>query len=161
MVTFHLDLRLLPTFRGRKNRFFFHLTKLITNIQPNVTIKKFKESLQAPELFRKTYFHMKVIKSGRCYNVGPGQIPRGEFLRQPLMFGLDFHAISIYCLHRALYKIHKWKLFVYLSLGDKKSGRKSLVEKKAKIIQCAFIIKKKISWRLKASAALSSADDSI
>ena len=161
MVTFHLNLRLLPTFRGRKNRFFFHLTKLITNIQPNVTIKKFKESLQAPELFRKTYFHMKVIKSGRCHNVGPGQIPWGEFLRQPLMFGLDFHAISIYCLHRALYKIHKWKLFVYLSLGNNKSGRKSLVEKKAKIIQCAFIIKKKISWRFKASAALSSADDSI
>ena len=59
------------------------------------------------------------------------------------MFGLDFHAISIYCLHRALYKIHKLKLFAYLSLGDNKSGRKSLVEKKAKIIQCAFIIKKK------------------
>ena len=161
MVTFHLDLRLLPTFRGRKNRFFFHLTKLITNIQPNVTIKKFKKSLQAPELFRKTYFHMKVIKSGRCHNVGPGQIPWGEFLRQPLMFGLDFHAISIYCLHRTLYKIHKWKLFVYLSLGNNKSGRKSLVEKKAKIIQCAFIIKKKISRRFEASAALSSADDSI
>ena len=77
------------------------------------------------------------------------------------MFGLDFHAISIYCLHRALYKIHKWKLFVYLSLGNNKSGRKSLVEKKAKIIQCAFIIEKKISRRFEASAALSSADDSI
>ena len=77
------------------------------------------------------------------------------------MFGLDFHAISIYCLHRALYKIHKWKLYVYLSLGNNKSGRKSLVEKKAKIIQCAFIIKKKISRRFEASAALSSADDSI
>ena len=143
MVTFHLDLRLLPTFRGRKNRFFFHLTKLITNIQPNVTIKKFKESLQAPELFRKTYFHMKVIKSGRCYNVGPGQIPRGEFLRQPLMFGLDFHAISIYCLHRALYKIHKWKLFAYLSLGDNKSGRKSLVEKKGENNPMRFYNKEK------------------
>ena len=143
MVTFHLDLRLLPTFRGRKNRFFFHLTKLITNIQPNVTIKKFKESLQAPELFRKTYFHMKVIKSGRCYNVGPGQIPWGEFLRQPLMFGLDFHAISINCLHRALYKIHKWKLFAYLSLGDNKSGRKSLVEKKGENNPMRFYNKEK------------------
>ena len=161
MVTFHLDLRLLPTFRGRKNRFFFYLTKLITNIQPNVTIKKFKKSLQAPELFRKTYFHMKVIKSGRCHNVGPGQISWGEFLRQPLMFGLDFHAISIYCLHRALYKIRKWKLFVYLSLGNNKSRRKSLVEKKVKIIQCAFKKKKNVSWRFEASAALSSADDSI
>ena len=29
------------------------------------------------------------------------------------MLGLDFHLISIYCLHRALYKIHTWKLFVY------------------------------------------------
>ena len=143
MVTFHLDLRLLPTFRGRKNRFFFYLTKLITNIQPNVTIKKFKKSLQAPELFRKTYFHMKVIKSGRCYNVGPGQIPWGEFLRQPLMFGLDFHAISIYCLHRTLHKIHKWKLYVYLSLGNNKSGRKSLVEKKGENNPMRFYNKEK------------------
>ena len=104
---------------------------------------------------------MKVIKSGRCYNVGPGQIPRGEFLRQPLMFGLDFHAISIYCLHRALYKIHKWKLFVYLSLGDNKSGRKSLVEKKGENNPMHFYNKEKNILTFEASAALSSADDSI
>ena len=29
------------------------------------------------------------------------------------MSGLDFHVIYIFCLHRAFYKIHPWKLFVY------------------------------------------------
>ena len=29
------------------------------------------------------------------------------------MSGLDFHVIYIFCLHRAFYKIHSWKLFVY------------------------------------------------
>ena len=29
------------------------------------------------------------------------------------MLRLDFHVISIFCLHRALYKIHTWKVFVY------------------------------------------------
>ena len=36
-----------------------------------------------------------------------------KFSRQPLMLRLDFHVISIFCLQRALYKIHTWKLFVY------------------------------------------------
>ena len=33
------------------------------------------------------------------------------------MLGLDFHLISIFCLHRALYKIQRWKKV----LGEKKS----------------------------------------
>ena len=45
----HLVLRLLLTFRGRKNRFLFYLTKLNSNIQRNVSIKKFMKSLKAPE----------------------------------------------------------------------------------------------------------------
>ena len=45
----HLVLRLLLTFRGRKNRFLFYLTKLKLNIQRNVSIKKFMKSLKAPE----------------------------------------------------------------------------------------------------------------
>ena len=36
------QLRLLPTFRGQKNRFFFYLTKLNSNIQPNISIKNSK-----------------------------------------------------------------------------------------------------------------------
>ena len=39
----------------------------------------------------------------------------------------------IICLHRALYKIHTWKLFVYgkiFARGKIKSGRKSLVKRK-------------------------------
>ena len=59
----------------------------------------------------------------------------GEFSRQPLMLRLAFHVISLFCLHRALYKIHTWKLFVYGKIfvhGKINSGRKSLGEKKEK-----------------------------
>ena len=51
------------------------------------------------------------------------------------MLGLDFHLISIYCLHHALYKIHTWKLFVYgkiFARGKIKIGRKSLGKKEKK-----------------------------
>ena len=51
------------------------------------------------------------------------------------MLVLDFHVISIFCLHRTFYKIHTWKLFVYwkiIAQGKIKSGRKSLVKKKKK-----------------------------
>ena len=43
----------------KRNRFFSNLTKLHSNIQPNVLM------IKAPELFRKTYFQIKVKKSGR------------------------------------------------------------------------------------------------
>ena len=45
----HLVFRLLLTFRGRENRFLFYLPKLNSNIQRNVSIKKFMKSLKAPE----------------------------------------------------------------------------------------------------------------
>ena len=48
------------------------------------------------------------------------------------MLRLDFNAIPIFCLHRALHKIHTWKLFAYriFAHGKIKSGRKSLVKRK-------------------------------
>ena len=49
----------------KRNRFFSYLTKLHSNIQPNVLISKFLKFIKAPELFRKTYFQIKVKKSGR------------------------------------------------------------------------------------------------
>ena len=55
-----------------------------------------------------------------------GESP-GEFSRQPLLLGLDFHPISIFCLHRALYKITPWKFFVYGKIFARrkiKTGRK-------------------------------------
>ena len=58
----------------------------------------------------------------------------GEFSRQPLILGLDFYLIFIFNLHRALYKIHTWKFFVYgniIARGKIKCGKKSLGEKKA------------------------------
>ena len=51
------------------------------------------------------------------------------------MLGLVFLVVPIICLHRALYKIHTWKLFVYgkiFARGKIKSGRKSLVKRKEK-----------------------------
>ena len=49
----------------KRNRFFSNLTKLHLNIQPNVFISKFLKFINAAELFRKTYFQIKVKKSGR------------------------------------------------------------------------------------------------
>ena len=37
------------------------------------------KSYKAPDLFRKTYFQIKVDKSGRCHNLGPERIPGGIF----------------------------------------------------------------------------------
>ena len=71
--------KVTSTFRGRKNRFFFYLTKLNSNIQPNVFIKKFLKSLKAPELFWKTYFQRQVKKPGRCHNLGRKRVPWGTF----------------------------------------------------------------------------------
>ena len=51
------------------------------------------------------------------------------------MLGLVFLVVPIICLHRALYKIHTWKLFVYgkiFARGKIKSGRKSLIKRKEK-----------------------------
>ena len=51
------------------------------------------------------------------------------------MFRLNFNIISLFFLHRAIYKIHMWKLFVYGKIfahGQTKSGRKSLVKKDKK-----------------------------
>ena len=78
----------------------------------------------------------KVNKSGKCHNLGPGRVPWRN-VSEPLMVGLDFHVISIFFLHRTLYKIHMWKLFVYEKIfghGKIKSGRKSSVKKKGKKI---------------------------
>ena len=49
----------------KRNQFFSNLTKLHLNIQPNVFISKFLKFIKAAELFRKTYFQIKVKESGR------------------------------------------------------------------------------------------------
>ena len=41
--------------------------------------KKYLISLKAPELCRKTYFQIKVNKSGKCHYLGPGWVPWGNF----------------------------------------------------------------------------------
>ena len=41
--------------------------------------KKYLTSLKAPELCRKTYFQIKVNKSGKCHYLEPGWVPWGNF----------------------------------------------------------------------------------
>ena len=53
----------------------------------------------------------------------------------PLILGLLFHVICIFCSHPALVKIHTWKLFAcgkIFAHGNIKSRRKFLVKKKLK-----------------------------
>ena len=45
-----------PPSEAFKSTFFLNLTKLNSNIQPNVSIKKYLKSLKVPEILRKTYF---------------------------------------------------------------------------------------------------------
>ena len=52
--------------------------------------KKVLKSLKAPELFRKMYFQIKVIKSGGCNNLVPGRVPWGNFRGNRLSWGLFF-----------------------------------------------------------------------
>ena len=68
-------LKLLPTLKGRKNRFFFYLTKKFNLTFP--LKKNFLKFSEAPKWFSETYFQIKVNKSGRCHNIGPGWIPGG------------------------------------------------------------------------------------
>ena len=99
-----------------------------SNIQPNVPVKKGSE----------IYHHRLNLSSNQLINqedVITWASALGEFSGQPLMLGLDFHLISIYCLHHALYKIHTWKLFVYgkiFARGKIKIGRKSSGKKEKK-----------------------------
>ena len=54
--------RLLPTFRGRKKiRYFFYLTKLNSNIQPNVSIKRFSEIFKSTRFIEKNVFSNKSL----------------------------------------------------------------------------------------------------
>ena len=75
------------------------------------------------------YFQLKVNKSERCHNLGPGRTLREIFAATAHLEAL-FRVISIFCLHRALL-FTSWKLFAYGKIfahGKIKSGRKSLVK---------------------------------
>ena len=75
--------------------------KLNSKIKPNVSLKKYLKSVKAPELFRKTYFQIKVNKSGRCHNLRPGQVPWGNFCCDCSCWGLIFMLFSyfVYIVH--------------------------------------------------------------
>ena len=81
------------------------------------------KSLKAPELFRKTYFQRKVLKSGRCHNLGAARNPEGIFAATSHLEA----RFSCYFLSRALDKIHTWKPFANIKIfahGKITSGRK-------------------------------------
>ena len=60
-----------PLAKAEKNRFFFYLTKLSQSFYLKFTKKKRNwKSQKALELFRETYFQIKVNKSGRRRNPG-------------------------------------------------------------------------------------------
>ena len=89
-VTSHLQ-------RPKKSIFFFIWKKLNSNFKPNVSIKKkCLKSLKAPELFRKTYFQIKVNTSGRCRNLGPGRVPWENFRGNRSCWGSIFMLFSYF-----------------------------------------------------------------
>ena len=123
-------LRSLPTFRGRKNRLFFYFTKLNSITQPNVSMKKCSEIVKSTRATSKTYFQIKVNKSGKCHNLGPGRISQ-----QPLILGLVFHVISIFCLHRALgssFLKEKSLLMEKSKVFGKRKGKKKQAQRRKK-----------------------------
>ena len=126
-----VSLTLLPTFRGRKNRFSSYLTKLNSNILTERSHKKFLKSFKAPKLFRKTQFQIKFNKSGMCHNLGPERIPWGRFRGNRSSWDSFFNFFLFTSLFE---KIHTQKLFAHGNLkifahGKIKRGRKFLVKK--------------------------------
>ena len=107
---------------AEKIDFSFIWKKLNSNIKPNVSIKKYLKSVKAPELFRKTYFQIKVNKSGRCHNLRPGQVPWGNFCCNCSCWGLIFMLFSyfVYILHFTKFT-HGSSLFMEKSLLMEKS----------------------------------------
>ena len=120
--------------RLKKIDFSFIWKKLNSNIKPNVSMKKYLKSVKAPELYRKTYFQIKVNKSGRCYNLWPGQVPWGNFCCNCSCRGLIFMLFSyfVYIVHFTKFT-HGSSLFMEKSLLMEKSKAEESPWKKKKI----------------------------
>ena len=96
--------------------------------------KKYLISLKA-QLFRKTYFQIKVIKSGRCHYLRPGWVPWGNFRGNRSCWGSIFMLFPYFVYIAYFTKFTRGSsLFMEKSLRMEKinSGRKSLGEKKEK-----------------------------
>ena len=121
-VTSHLQ-------RPKKIGFLVYLDKLNSNIEPEVSIGKFSEIFKRNRVF----FKQKLVNQK-----GVMISDLAEFSRQPLMLRLDFCAISIFCLHRALYTIHTGnflllkKSFLWINQRRKKVLGKKKKKKKRK-----------------------------
>ena len=121
--------------RLKKLIFLLFEKNWIQTLNLTFPLKKYLKSVKAPELFRKTYFQIKVNKSGRCHNLRPGQVPWGNFCCNCLCWGLIFMLFSyfVYILHFTKFT-HGSSLFMKKSLLMEKSisRRKSLIKKKIK-----------------------------
>ena len=104
-----VTLKLLPTLRGHKNRFFFYLTKKFNLTFP--LKKNFLKFSEAPKWFSKTYFQ---INQEGVIISDLGESP-GGFSRQPLISGLVFMSFAYF-----VYIAHLWKLS---ACGKIKRGR--------------------------------------
>ena len=96
--------------------------------------KKYLISLKA-QLFRKTYFQIKVIKSGRCHYLGPEWVHWGNFRGNRSCWGSIFMLFPYFVYIAYFTKFTRGSsLFMEKSLRMEKinSGRKSLGEKKEK-----------------------------
>ena len=132
MIVLATRLRLLPTFRGQKNHFFFYLNKLNSNILTSVS-KKW--NLQK----HSTYFEKRIFKQKSLNQEGViisflGESSEGTFVATAHL-GAPFSCSCMLCLHCVLHKIHIWKLFGYRKVnshGKIKSKGKSLFKKKKK-----------------------------
>ena len=101
--TYFLLFKVTSHIQRPKYQFFFYLTELNSSIQPNFSIKTFfQKSLKAPEYFTKTYFQVKVIKSGRCHYLGPGRISWGNFRGNRLYLSSIFMLFHILFTSRTL-----------------------------------------------------------
>ena len=73
------ELGYFPASEAEKIDFSFIWINWIKEFNLTFPYTNFLKSLKALELFRRTYFQIKVIKSGRCHDLGPGRISKENF----------------------------------------------------------------------------------
>ena len=137
-------LRLLPTFRGPKIVFSFTLLSWIQIFNPTFPFKKkILKSLKALELYVKTYFEIKVDKSGMCHNLERGRVCWGNFGDNRSSLG-SFKILFAYFVCIA----H----FTKFTCGSSLPMEKSLLLEKSKAEESPAIKKKKGKNRRKKRA---------
>ena len=100
--------------------FYFIWQNWIQTLKQMFPWKKYLISLKAPELWRNTYFQIKVNKSGKFHYLGPGWVPWGNFRGNHSCWG------SIFMLFR---------YFVYIAHFTKFTPGSSLFMEKSLLME--------------------------